>query len=278
MKKVIYTCITGKYDTLIEPDVITEGFDYICFTDNKELKSGSWEIRLLEGDNELSNVKKQRHIKICPHEFLKEYDLSIWVDGNVRVKGDMNKYIDAYCSTNLDVYIPYHPCRDCIYEEMKTCQSINKDTIENMQPQIDRYKSEEYPKHYGLVQSNIIIRRHNRTGCIKLMNDWWNEVKNGSHRDQLSFNYALWKNPKSKFQYLGFKTCNSEYFKWEMFHRGKNKTAPIQQQEVSTSVDNIGIREANEKLGDMKYLLNNLNKISAERERKKKKLISFYRR
>ena len=63
-----------------------------------------------------------------------------------------------------------------------------------------------------------------------------------------------------------------------MFHRGKNKTAPIQQQEVSTSVDNIAIREANEKLGDMKYLLNNLNKISAERERKKKKLISFYRR
>ena len=30
----------------------------------------------------LSNVKKQRMVKICPHKWLREYDLSVWVDGS----------------------------------------------------------------------------------------------------------------------------------------------------------------------------------------------------
>jgi hypothetical protein len=37
--KVVYTCITGDYDTLIEPRYVTEGFDYVCFTDNPSLTS-----------------------------------------------------------------------------------------------------------------------------------------------------------------------------------------------------------------------------------------------
>ena len=31
-RKDVYTCMTGGYDTLIDPSVVTEGFDYICFT------------------------------------------------------------------------------------------------------------------------------------------------------------------------------------------------------------------------------------------------------
>ena len=30
----------------------------------------------------LSNVKKQRMVKICPHKWLREYDFSVWVDGS----------------------------------------------------------------------------------------------------------------------------------------------------------------------------------------------------
>ena len=34
MRKVAYTYIIGNYDSLKEPSVITEGWDYICFTDD----------------------------------------------------------------------------------------------------------------------------------------------------------------------------------------------------------------------------------------------------
>ena len=94
-KKVVYTCITNDYDILNEPKYISLGFDYICFTDNSSLKSDVWQIRPLPKETEgLSEVKKQRFIKINPHLYLKEYDISIWVDGNVELKGDLNELID----------------------------------------------------------------------------------------------------------------------------------------------------------------------------------------
>ena len=41
MKKVIYTSIIGGYDSLEEPRYIPEGFDFICFTDQKINKPNS---------------------------------------------------------------------------------------------------------------------------------------------------------------------------------------------------------------------------------------------
>ena len=36
----------------------------------------------------------------------------------------------------------------------------------------------------------VILRRHNEKDCIRVMEDWWTEIKYGSKRDQLSFNYV----------------------------------------------------------------------------------------
>ena len=43
-KKVVYTSIYGEKSILGEPYVLSEGFDHICFTDNKDLKSKNYEI------------------------------------------------------------------------------------------------------------------------------------------------------------------------------------------------------------------------------------------
>ena len=96
-KKVIYTCITGGYDSLIEPKYVTEGFDYICFTDNPNLNSDVWIIKPLPSETDgLSQVKKQRYVKINAHKVVGEYDLSIWVDGNVTIKDDLNTLLETH--------------------------------------------------------------------------------------------------------------------------------------------------------------------------------------
>lgn len=225
-KKVIYTCITNGYDCLDEPNYVTDDFDYVCFTDNLGMESDIWEIRPLPKECDgLPSNKKQRMVKILPHLFLKEYDLSIWVDGNYEINGDLNEFLsenanDEECS----VFIPTHPQRDCIYDEERAVHSLKKDTKENTRPQIDRYVSEGFPKHYGLVQSNIIVRRHNNEDCIKLMEKWFEELKNGSHRDQLSFNYACWKNEDVKVSFMRKDIYKSKWLKWGSTHRkSKNK-------------------------------------------------------
>jgi len=220
--KVIYTCISGNYDSLIDPTYVTEGFDYICFTDNENFKSDIWDIRPLPKETEeLSQVKKQRYVKINPHKLLPEYDISIWVDGNVSIKGDLNEFIDSVIKDDISIYVPQHPSRNCIYAESKAVISMKKDKKENVEPQIKRYEEEGFPKNYGLLQSNILLRKHNESDCIRLMESWFEELKNNSHRDQLSFNYVLWKNSDINILYMDKFIYKSKWFKWNASHSSK---------------------------------------------------------
>lgn len=216
-KKVIYTCITGNYDTLSEPKFSSKDWDFVCYTDTPEsIKSNVWQVRTIPDSlTKLSKQKKQRYIKINAHEFFPDYDISIYVDANV----ELLKNPDTFISTlKADIALPKHPTRNCIYKEVEACLKVKKDTPENMYPQIERYKEEGFPEDYGLTQNNIIIRRHNKKDCIKLMTSWWKEVEKGSYRDQLSFYYSLWKTGV-KIDVLDKTLCDGPYFKWRRSHK-----------------------------------------------------------
>ena len=38
MKKVVYTAIFGGYDFLYEPEIKPDNVDFVCFTDNKNIR------------------------------------------------------------------------------------------------------------------------------------------------------------------------------------------------------------------------------------------------
>ena len=183
-KIVCYTCVTGGYDSLKEPSVVPDNIDFICFTDNMQLQSLVWSIKPIPDDLQfLSNVKKQRVVKICPHRYLREYDISIWVDGNILIKDDLNKLLAEYDLDKVPFYTRIHPKRNCIYDEMEACWKLNKDKKETMQLQIDKYRSEGYPAHIGMAETCILLRKHNDRRCILLANLWASELLKYSHRD-----------------------------------------------------------------------------------------------
>lgn len=216
MKKVVYTCITGSYDKLLDPLFYNPDFDYVCFTDNNKLTSNIWDIRQLPKETEsLTQVKKQRYTKVNPHKVLPEYELSIWVDANIDILGDLNAFINEHCNNQTaNVYIPSHPKRKCIYSEASAVKALKKDSNSIVDSQMARYRDEGFPSNYGLPQSGIILRRHNQEDCKKLMNAWWEEINKGSQRDQLSFSYALWKNSDVNVKYIYSGIFNSKWFYW----------------------------------------------------------------
>lgn len=231
-RKVVYTCITGNYEPLSDPAFVSDGFDYVCFTDSSGMTSNIWKFRPMPEELDgLNVVKRQRCVKICPHKYLPEYDLSVWVDGSVKLIGNLNEFISNECGDST-ISIPKHPKRTCIYKEEEAVVSIKKDKKINTWPQILRYKKEGFPSNYGLVQSNIVIRKHNDDKCKAFMDDWWDEVKNGSKRDQLSFDYVRWKHEDTTVNMLDKDTCQSKYFKWDAYH-GKKKVQKIEVDDVA---------------------------------------------
>ena len=203
MRKVIYTAIIGNYDNLEEPQFIPEGYDFICFTDQKIQKPNSiWKIKQVLPLYK-DNTRTARKYKILPHRFLPEYDISIWVDGNELVVGDVDKLQKRYLNDkNMAVY-NHMSCwdkRDCIYQEAQAIFNLGnkdsnnwKDNPNTINKQINRYFEEGYPSNNGLIVSGVMFRKHNNKDIINAMEFWWKELKLGSKRDQLSFDYSMWK-------------------------------------------------------------------------------------
>ena len=206
MKKVIYTALIGDYDNLYTSVVPKlDDWDYICFTNNKKLKSNFWDIRYIENTDNLSNVKLARKIKIKFDKFVNEYDIILWKDANLIINTDLNLFIKNNLF-NYDLVLSKHFQRNCIYKEASELISLNYAKKLDVEKQINSYKKEKYPVNNGLVETGLMIRRNNND-IKRFCNLWWNEVKKFTHRDQLSFNYVLWKNPlniniiKSPFRY-----------------------------------------------------------------------------
>jgi len=214
-KNVFYTCITGKYEIPFEnkcqklPD-----FDYICFADT-DIKSNFWEIRPMPKTPEgLSDVKKQRWVKINAHKVLPEYEFSVWVDGNIFMGGDMSAFLkNTVFNFPYSFFVGKHPERNCVYEEAKACINLKKDIKENINPQMEAYKKEGLPAHFALAQTCMLFRYHNREDCIKLMETWWAEMEKYGYRDQLSFPYAVWKNPDVKIGWMDKRIFCSAFFR-----------------------------------------------------------------
>lgn len=192
-KGVVYTVITGKYDVLYDPVYMDSGYDYICFTDDRELTSDVWSFRYIENTERLDDVRLSRKYKILCHEFLKEYDYSIYVDGKVQIIGSLRDYIEKYTKGNAMLCFP-HFMRECAYAEAEVCMKLEKDDPQIILEQMEGYGQEGYPADNGLIDGACLVRSH-RDDCLrKVMQCWWNEVRNKSRRDQLSIGYACWKN------------------------------------------------------------------------------------
>ena len=88
--------------------------------------------------------------------------------------------------------------------------------------QMQKYVSESYPTKNSLAVTMQLLRRHNEKDCKAAMELWWQELKYGSKRDQLSFNYTMWKE-KMSFNYFTGDSRDNIHFLHTGKHKKKNK-------------------------------------------------------
>ena len=106
---VVYTVLVGGYDDVLQPVVVDPRFDYILYTD-QAIGNTNWTLLPIPQSVEklnISNVKKQRYIKAHPHKFFKKYDLSIYIDANYIIKGDLNDFLINTLNPIDNIYITH---------------------------------------------------------------------------------------------------------------------------------------------------------------------------
>lgn len=234
--KVIYTAIIGGYDVLVEPTFKPEGWDFVCFSD-RDLKSDNWDIRYtpaLYSDN----TRTARKHKLLTHRYLPEYEYSFWIDGNIRVVGDVNELLPNIDDCNYATYNHNQNAldpRDCIYEEARVILEFGeinmgktpekgmgnyKDNPDLIKKQMGIFRNDGYPKNNGLVVQMEVLRKHNEDDIVHSMENHWKFLKYNSKREQLSFNYIAWKD-NLKFNYIDGDSRHNNHFVNIGKHSGK---------------------------------------------------------
>ena len=256
-KKVIYTSVFGKTEEnnyhLHKPDVVLDGYDFVCFTDDETFKSDFWQVKLVKPlyDDGARNAKRY---KLKPHIYLSEYEISVWVDIEVKITKDIDYLVESSLKDSNLAILNHELCgrtvsgdlnvRKCVYEEAKFIQWLGdnspkkqyKDNMDIIHAQVDRYRKDGYPENNGLARTTVVFRRHNESDVIKNSDAWWEEMKYGSRRDQISFNYVSWKH-NLKFNYIQEDIDDNPYFlymkKWRQTKRKEKRNSYIEYQPIS---------------------------------------------
>ena len=214
-KIAIYTVSTGKYDSLREPVYIDKGFDYFAFSSSTITEDSVWhQIPLGEFCQDMTSLEQARFVKTHPHLYFQDYDISIFIDGNIQILRDIRPLIYTMIDKEKFIAIHRHQSRDCLYHEGRIIWAQGRAKFGDIFKQLWHYKKEGFPRHYGLFETNVIIRYHNNPLCKKVMETWWEQIHTYTKRDQLSFIYSLWKNGLSCSDVLtlGNNSRNSTFF------------------------------------------------------------------
>ena len=181
---ICYTVITDNYDTLKEPKVISEGWQYFAFVDLPTKFKIGWDDSIWQPIVLKEDQKKQ---KIIP-EF--KSGVTVYVDGSIEVNIDLNKLMNNVVA---DIAFIKHPDRDTLHEEAEAVKRLNKAYPFLVDKQTKAYKEEGYDlDKKGLAACGVIIRNHTPT-INAFCKEWYNQVKLHTKRDQLSLQFTAWK-------------------------------------------------------------------------------------
>lgn len=186
MKVAIYTAVFDNYDCLMP--ILSKSlrckYDFIVFSD-KPISCYGWKNVIVN----VNNRNKNRYIKFHPEKFLQNYDSSLYIDGNIRLKSV--SFIDDLLSH--DVVFFNHPFRKNVKDEISALKKhLNLSAVEVLDSEYSHICNLYQTIDDDLLfENNMIYRRHEYWDTLKLGSIIIDHINTWSGRDQLVIPYLL---------------------------------------------------------------------------------------
>jgi hypothetical protein len=211
---VVFTAITGKFNNVLREPLWREGVrpvHFVCFSDFLAAAPAPWHLLPPVWEHENPRRTARWH-KVMVHELFPDAEYWLWADGNQQLAADPWSLVDQFLPEGTDIATYKHPLRKCVHEELNACVKLKKDKPQLMRAQVTSYQQEGYPKNNGMCETTVMLRRN--TEAVREFNEvWWRQIRDGSLRDQLSFNYAVWKTGL-KYGHLPGRRDKPKHFKY----------------------------------------------------------------
>jgi hypothetical protein len=188
----VYTALIGQYENLNEQEIAKRSsIPFICLTDDPDLRSDSWTIRLVEPTFAMDPIRSQRDLKLRPHIHLPDFDRSLYIDNSVVLTADPEHLLDSFLSAS-PFAMPTHSFRETLLDEFLEVARLGFDDLSRIFEQLNHYALadpsilDEKPYWGG-----VIFRNHREAAVKKVLEIWIAQVFRYSRRDQLSANMAF---------------------------------------------------------------------------------------
>lgn len=168
MKVAIISAIIGDFDTLWDPEPQSIDCDFLMYTDNPSMVSNKWCIRQLQVLNPFPR-QVAKMPKCMPDIFAKEYDITIWIDGDMRIKSQdfAKKMIELLGDQKLLVL--KHWFRESVLEEINACKTNPKYSAEDMETVERLYGGRDTQ----LYACGILVRKNKDPEVMRFNHKWW---------------------------------------------------------------------------------------------------------
>ena len=199
-KTIIYTVITGNYDTIKQPLVVEEGVEYVLFTNNPGIvDAGVWKVVQIPSEEWPSrtarenNILLSRKVKMLPHKYLpKGAEWSIYIDADMVIKRPLTELLNNLHSETLFAACRHSYCKS-VQEEIEDLHAKNMVQPEQVKEQWQKYVEWGFEDNLGISENGLLIRKHNNQHVQSLMELWWSEYQQGCLRDQVSLMPCMYK-------------------------------------------------------------------------------------
>lgn len=188
----VYTSLMGGYESLNEQPMAEQSdIPFICFTDDPELRSDTWQIRLVPPLFALDSARSQRDLKLRPHVHLEEFEASLYIDNAVIMNRPPEEVFERY-SSDSGFALTRNELRRSVLDEFLEVTKRGYDDPSRVFEQLNHYTLvcpdvlEERPYWGG-----ILLRDHRKPAVHAMLDIWYANVMRYSRRDQLSLNASF---------------------------------------------------------------------------------------
>ncbi len=212
---VVYTALLdSEVDQLRPPVVASPNVRFQAYVDDpRDRTHNGWELRESFTDSQ-SGRRCARYHKCLSHWLYPQAHYTVWVDATHQPLVDMFAWTSQVTGGFKADFCTYkHRERTCIYQEGRACLRLQKDRPELITEQLRRYAAAGYPAYHGLCETGVVVRKHTRS--VETLNTrWWQEIDEGSVRDQISLPFVLWRLRRSYTRLPGFQFTEPQGFRY----------------------------------------------------------------
>lgn len=189
---IVFTSLFGRYDSLLDQPVARDSqARFICYTDDPDLMSDTWEIRVVQPAFAADPVRSARLHKILGPQVDDEFDVSLYIDASVRLKVAPEELVASWLPEDADMALPTHSYRDNLIDEFDEVIRLNYDDRARVYEQLSDYARTAPEVLDARPHWTALLVRRRNARVTAAMRVWADHVLRYSRRDQLSVMLAL---------------------------------------------------------------------------------------